>query len=88
MTAVERELRNRRLPPEVNERVVELIKQFALRGAIESPMQVSCECGLERCLTPIEMTLSSTRPFERGRVGGWYPAPTSIRYSRVETGTP
>jgi hypothetical protein len=52
VTAVERELRNRRLHREVNERVVELIKQFALDGAIDSPMQVFCECGLERCLTP------------------------------------
>lgn len=52
VTAVERDLRNRRLHREVNERVVELIKQFALRGAIDSPMQVFCECGLERCLRP------------------------------------
>jgi hypothetical protein len=33
-------------------------------------MQAFCECGLERCLTPIEMTLSEYEAVRAGRVGG------------------
>lgn len=70
VTALDRELRSRSLHREVNERVVELIKHFALDGALDSPMQAFCECGLERCLTPIEMTLSEYEAVRAGP-GRW-----------------
>jgi hypothetical protein len=70
VTALDRELRSRSLHREVNERLVELIKQFALDGALDSPMQAFCEGGLERCLTPIEMTLSEYEAVRAGP-GRW-----------------
>jgi hypothetical protein len=45
VTALDRELRSRSLHREVNERVVELIKQFALDGALDSPMHAFASAG-------------------------------------------
>jgi hypothetical protein len=56
MTAVERELRNRRLRREVNERVAELTKEF---GLDDPAMILFCECGRDECMTQVaEMNLS------------------------------
>ncbi|HET8872628.1 MAG TPA: hypothetical protein VFM83_02985, partial [Gaiellaceae bacterium] len=59
MTVLERELRSRMLRREVNERVAELTKEFALDAASDPPMIVFCECGREDCLRQVaEMNLS------------------------------
>ena len=59
MTALERDLRNRRLHREVNERVAELTKQFARDAASDPPVIMFCECGRENCMTQLaEMKLS------------------------------
>jgi hypothetical protein len=52
MTAPERELQNRRLCREVNERVAELIEGFDDSKAEEAVMTVFCECGSDECMTP------------------------------------
>jgi hypothetical protein len=55
-TALERELRNRRLRREVNERVAELTNEFGLE---DPPIIVFCECGREDCVTQLaEMKLT------------------------------
>ena len=67
MTALERELRSRRLHREVNERVAELTKGFARGAASDPPMIVFCECGRADCLTQLaEMKLSE---YEAVRAG-------------------
>jgi hypothetical protein len=55
MTAVERQLRNRRVRREVNERVAELTKEF---GLDDPAMIVFCECGRDECMTQLVMNLS------------------------------
>lgn len=59
MTALGRELRSRRLHREINERVAELTKRFALSAASDPPLIVFCECGREDCMSQLaEMRLS------------------------------
>jgi hypothetical protein len=71
LTALERELRSRRLRREINERVVELTKQFALDPASDPPMIVFCECVREDCMTQLaEMKLSEYEPVLAGP-GRW-----------------
>ena len=69
MTAVERELRSRRLRRDVNERIAELTNQFA-PDATSPPLILFCECGREHCATPVEMTLSEYQAVRAG-VGRW-----------------
>ena len=57
MTAEERELQNRSLRREINERIAELIEGFHDSDAEEPVMTVFCECGSNECMAPIEMTL-------------------------------
>jgi hypothetical protein len=45
MTALERELQNRSLRREVNERIAELIEGFHDGEAPDPAMTVFCECG-------------------------------------------
>ena len=71
MTALKGELRSRTLHREVNERIVELTKEFALDGAIDSPIQVFCERGAGDCMTPIETMLSEYEAAVRAGPGRW-----------------
>jgi hypothetical protein len=69
MTAVERELRNRMLRREVNERVVELTKEF---GLDDPAMIVFCECGRDECMTQlVQMNLSEYEAV-RARPDRWF----------------
>jgi hypothetical protein len=55
----------------VNERIAELTKEFALDGAVDSPIQVFCECGAGDCMTPIETMLSEYEAAVRAGPGRW-----------------
>ena len=69
MTAVERELLNRMLRRDVNERVVELTKEF---GLDDPAMIVFCECGRDECTTQLaEMNLSEYEAVRAGP-GRWF----------------
>jgi len=71
MTALERELRSRRLHREVNERVAQLTTQFARDLASDPSIIVFCECGRESCITQLaEMKLSEYEAV-RARPGRW-----------------
>jgi hypothetical protein len=58
ITALGPEWRHRTLLREVNERIFALTQEFAPNPAGDLPMMVFCECGIEGCMTPIEMTTS------------------------------
>jgi hypothetical protein len=66
MTAEERELQNRSLRREVNERVAELIDGFHNSEAEDPVMTVFCECGSEECMAPIETTLAEYQTVRAG----------------------
>lgn len=71
MTALRRELQNRRLHREINERVAELTTQFALSAASDPPLMVFCECGREDCMSQLaEMRLSEYEAVREGP-GRW-----------------
>jgi hypothetical protein len=64
MTAEERELQNRSLRREVNERIAGLIEGF--HRAEESVMTVFCECGSDECMARIETTLAEYQAVRAG----------------------
>lgn len=67
MTALDRELRSRMLHRDVNQRVAELTKQFALTPASDPPLIVFCECGREDCMSQLaEMRLSEYEAVREG----------------------
>ena len=66
MTALERELQNRSLRREVNERIAELIEGFHDGKGPDPVMTVFCECGSDECMAPIEMTLVEYRAVRAG----------------------
>ena len=66
MTAEVRELQNRSLRREVNERIAELIDGFHASEAGETAMTVFCECGSEECMAPIETTLAEYQAVRAG----------------------
>ena len=69
MTAVERELLNRMLRRDVNERVVELTQEF---GLYDPAMIMFCECGRDECTTQLaEMNLSEYEAVRAGP-GRWF----------------
>ena len=70
MTTVDRELRNRSLLRDVNERIVELTREFARDAASDPNMMVFCECGREGCRALLELTLSEYEAV-RERPGRW-----------------
>lgn len=65
MTVEERELQNRTLRREVNERIAALIDGFYTK-AEEPVMTVFCECGSQECMTPIEMSLAEYQAVRAG----------------------
>ena len=65
MTALERELQNRSLRREVNERIAELIEGFHPK-AEEPVMTVFCECGSDECMARIETTLAEYQAVRAG----------------------
>jgi hypothetical protein len=71
VTPLEGELQSRTLHREVNERIAELTKEFALDGAVDPPIQVFCECGAGDCMTPIETMLSEYEAAVRAGPGRW-----------------
>ena len=58
ITALGPEWRHRTLLREVNERIFALTQEFAPNPGGDLPVMVFCECGIEGCMTPIEMTVS------------------------------
>ena len=66
MTALALELQSRRLHREVNERIADLTKRFALYPASDPSMIVVCECGREDCLTLVETRLSEYEAVREG----------------------
>jgi hypothetical protein len=91
ITALGPEWRHRTLLREVNERIFALTQEFAPNPGGDLPVMVFCECGIEGCMTPIEMTSRSTRPRAKRPVVGLSRANTSrprTRCSITETVTP
>ncbi len=66
MRAHERELQNRILRREVNERIAGLMEGFHDAATGELPITVFCECGSETCMAPIETTLAEYRAVRAG----------------------
>jgi hypothetical protein len=66
-------LRSRRLRREVNERIVELTKEFALDPATDAPMRLLCECGRDGCMRHLEMRLSEYEAARRAVPEGTKP---------------
>jgi len=57
ITALGPEWRHRTLLREVNERIFALTQEFAPNPGGDLPIMVFCECGIDGCMTPIEMTV-------------------------------
>lgn len=64
-------MRSRRLRREVNERIVELTKRFALDRATDPPMTLICECGRDDCMTYVEMRLPEYEAAQRAVPERW-----------------
>ena len=89
MTALERELQNRSLRREVNERIAELIEGFHDGKGPDPVMTVFCECGSDECMAPIEMTLVEYRAVRAGPTRFTAQRPSSIAwYGCIEATTP
>ena len=70
-TAPERELQGRWLRRDVNDRVAELARHFAVRAGSDAPLRLLCECGRDECMTYIEASMSEYEATQHAGPDRW-----------------